>query len=263
MRRAKLSAVGGLVLCCGGVLNAQEQRAAVSGRVTDDQGRPLPGVEVALLPGTAFARTDRDGQFRMNEVPWGGYALRLRHLGYSPLRLDVPVDSSEVRVGTLRLQRAAHRLDTIEVSADALEGRLSRVIDRQRRGYGSVLYAEDLARKGYADTRDVLNDPSILRRSLGSPFDSGRLGNRLGDRQCGVHIYVDGKAWSAARRGVSGRELLDDLAFAVRVEDIEAIEAHNSVQGIRDAAYFEPGVAVASCARVVLIWTRYGQASSR
>ena len=267
MRRAKLSAVGGLVLCCGGVLNAQEQRAAVSGRVTDDQGRPLPGVEVALLPGTAFARTDRVGQFRMNEVPWAAYALRLRHLGYSPLQLDVPVDRSEVRVGTLRLERVAHRLDAIEVSADALEGRLSRVIDRQRRGHGSVLYAEDLARKGYADTRQALNDPSILRRLLGSRSDEGECkpSGFVGARRCRcrAHIYVDGKAWSAARRGVSGRELLDDLAFNVRVEDIEAIEAHNSVQGIRDAAYFEPGVAVASCARVVLIWTRYGQASSR
>jgi hypothetical protein len=260
MRLAKLSAVAGLVLCCGGVLNAQEQGAAVSGRVTDDQGRPLPGVEVTLLPGSAFARTDRDGQFRMNEVRWAAYALRLRHLGYSPLQLNVVVDSSEVRVGTLSLQRAAQRLDTVEVSADALEGRLARVVDRQRRGYGSVLYAEDIARKGYADTRDVLNDPSILRRLLGSRLD-GR-GSRFG-RQCGVHIYVDGKPWSAARRGVSGRALLDDLAFAVRVEDIEAIEAHNSLHGIRDAAYFESGVAFAKCARLVLIWTRHGQASAR
>jgi hypothetical protein len=193
----------------------------------------------------------------MKDVPWGAYDLRVRHLGYSPLQLNVLVDSSEVRLETLRLQRAAHRLDAVEVSADALERRLARVIDRQRWGYGSVLYAEDIARKGYVDTRDVLNDPSILRRLLGSRLGGDRRG------RCAAHIYVDGKAWNASRRGVSGRALLDDLAFGVRVADIEAIEAHNSVQGIRDAAYFEPGVAIASCARVVLIWTRHGQASAR
>lgn len=258
MRLQKLFSVGGFVVCFGGVLSAQEHRASVNGHVTDDQGRPLPGVEVTLVPGGAFARTDRDGRFRIYDVPWAAYELRLRHLGYSPLRLSVEVDSSEVSVGRLWLERAAHRLEAVEVSADALEARLARVVDRQRQGYGSVLYAEDIARKGYADTRQALNDPSILRRLLGS-----RLGGRGTGRWCSAHIYVDGKAWNAARRALSDSSLFDDLAFAVRVEDIEAIEAHNSVQGIRDAAYFEPGVATAQCARVVLIWTRYGQASAR
>ena len=253
MRRAG-SLVVGLLLCCGGVIGAQE-RAIVLGQVTDDQGRPLPGVEVMLFPGTAFTRTNRDGQFRLTDVRAAGYVLRVRHLGYSPLQMNLVVDSTEVPTGTLRLDRLAQRLEAIEVTADALERRLAPIIDRQRRGYGSVLYAEDIARKGYADTRDILNDASILRRLLGSQVgDGGR---------CGVHIYVDGRAWSAARRATTGRWLLSDLAFNVRVEDIEAIEAHNSIQGIRDAAYFDAGVAFARCARVVLIWTRHGQASAR
>lgn len=255
MRSARPVALGGLLLCCGGVIRAQEQRAAILGQVMDDQGRPLPGAEVSLLPGTAFTRTNRDGQFRLSEVREAAYVLRVRHLGYSPLQLNVLVDTSEVRLETLRLERVVQRLDPVEVSADALERRLAPVIDRQRRGYGSVLYAEDIARKGYADTRDILNDPSILRRLLG-----GRVGD---SGRCAVHIYVDGKAWSAARRATSGRWVLADLAFNVRVEDIEAIEAHNSIHGIRDAAYFDAGVAFAKCARVVLIWTRRGQASAR
>jgi hypothetical protein len=216
---------------------------------------------VTLVPGTAFTRTDRDGRFRVGGVEWSTYELRLRHLGYSPSSVIVEVDSSEVPVGTLRLERVAHQLAAVEVTADALEARLAPVIDRQRRGYGSVLYAEDIARKGYADTRDILKDPSILRRLLGTRLDGTQpRGSR---RECKAHIYVDGKAWNARGRLVSGQELLNDLAFWVRVEDIEAIEAHNSIQGIRDAAYFESGTALAKCARVVLVWTRHGRMSER
>lgn len=54
-----------LILCLGVVFSTQAQSRTVSGKVTDDTGEPIPGVNV-LLKGTASgSSTDLDGNYRV------------------------------------------------------------------------------------------------------------------------------------------------------------------------------------------------------
>jgi iron complex outermembrane receptor protein len=52
------------------------------GRVTDAAGKPLAGVEVAVVELERETRTDRDGAFVVAGVPAGTYTLRFRAPGY-------------------------------------------------------------------------------------------------------------------------------------------------------------------------------------
>jgi RNA polymerase sigma factor (sigma-70 family) len=85
---------------------------AVSGRLVDREGKPVPGMTVSFLRqnhgsggASAVAETDRDGRFRVNLVPGQKYALW--PLGARGLRKDVgPTEAESGRskdLGELRL----------------------------------------------------------------------------------------------------------------------------------------------------------------
>ncbi|MFQ5536852.1 MAG: carboxypeptidase regulatory-like domain-containing protein [Gemmatimonadota bacterium] len=97
---------------------------AVEGRVRDDEGSALFGVEVRLTQAgrlVAAAETDRLGFFRMTEVPAGAYTLWAGGFGYGEMERSVSVFPERVTAVDLVLPRRA-----IEVEGLAVEARRSR-----------------------------------------------------------------------------------------------------------------------------------------
>ena len=64
----------------------------ISGRVTDSQGRPLPGANVVLRGTYLGTVTDGDGHFLLARVPAGDYLLRISFIGYDPYEKALVAD---------------------------------------------------------------------------------------------------------------------------------------------------------------------------
>jgi hypothetical protein len=73
----------------------------IHGTVTDSSGTPLPGADVYLEPARRSVAAGAGGNFRFTLVKPGEYTLAVRRLGMAPLRLNVQVDSADVRVNVV------------------------------------------------------------------------------------------------------------------------------------------------------------------
>ena len=73
----KFSLILSVVILCSG-LTAQ----TVSGSVTDGNGNPLPGANVALGGTEKGAATDATGAYTISEVSQGSYTLTASYIGY-------------------------------------------------------------------------------------------------------------------------------------------------------------------------------------
>jgi TonB-linked SusC/RagA family outer membrane protein len=100
----------GLLVGSAGV--AAAQNASVSGIVTDEGGRPIPGASVTVVNTTIGTQTRDDGRYTLPRVPEGVKVLEARRIGYQPSRQDninIPSTGSitvdfKMQVQTLRLQ---------------------------------------------------------------------------------------------------------------------------------------------------------------
>jgi hypothetical protein len=81
------------------VLTAQDVTGRIEGRIVDESGSAIPGVEINVsspnLPGTRFSQTNAEGYFRLILLPPGFYTAKITHIAYSPLTID----SIQVRLG--------------------------------------------------------------------------------------------------------------------------------------------------------------------
>lgn len=247
----------------------------------------MPGVEVVLTPGPRTVLTAAGGTFHFADLAPGAYNGRIRRIGYLPLTFRIAIRSGATDSLNFQLNRLTASLAPVFVSAQAPSVRLAAVMNRQTRRLGSVLYAEDFARKGYQDVAQVIADPAMQRRLLGSFFTGG---------SCPARVYLDGRPFPfrvnrsvAAELGVPGmdprqtdQQLISELMNAVPLEDIEAVEAHSSMDFIKTAVDYDTyslnratgsgraggsgsvGSVAAmrgggNCIRLIMVWTRNGK----
>ena len=111
----------------------------ITGTVADGAGEPLPDATVRLLQASdsAFVKgviADVNGSFRITGVNKGKYVLEATYIGYNRLQRDVAVNSSNVKLDTLKIEESSIVLkeatvvgvktpikvmqDTIEFNAD-------------------------------------------------------------------------------------------------------------------------------------------------
>lgn len=102
---------------------AQTNNGSIKGFITDATGALVPGVTVTAtsvaLMGTRTASSDRQGYYRLLDLPGGNYQLEARLAGFAPFeRRDLIVQSGL----TIQLDftiRIADLAETVEVSRDA------------------------------------------------------------------------------------------------------------------------------------------------
>ncbi len=111
--RNKLLVFALLVLLAGGTAFAQiNPEGKITGKVTDDQGNPLPGVTVEAtspkLVGKAATVTDGTGTFRLLALPSGTYELVFSLPGFKTLvRKDIILQLSQTIVVNVTMEPAA------------------------------------------------------------------------------------------------------------------------------------------------------------
>jgi protocatechuate 3,4-dioxygenase beta subunit len=82
----------------------------LSGRIVDEEGRPVNGVDVRVNPGQKSVQTRESGTFDLLDLPGGIYDLSAYRQGFSPLvvpRVDFPEEKGFLDLGTLTLRKAA------------------------------------------------------------------------------------------------------------------------------------------------------------
>lgn len=97
---------------------AQRQTGALSGVVTDDEGSPLPGVEVTIsspvLMGTRSFQTLSDGTFRFPAIPPGVYKITIKMAGFQTLeRPDVIVNVGLTVTLNFEMKPAAQEVEVV------------------------------------------------------------------------------------------------------------------------------------------------------
>ena len=136
---------------------------AVSGRVTDAQGQPLPGVTVLLKGTTLGTSTDAAGRYTLPDVPTQRATLVFSALGYERRELPAPAPGTPLNVVLQASQKALNEVvvtgygtqkrkdltGSVATMAPAqkLQGRVAGVAvgkaERRRRTAPSPSYAPD------------------------------------------------------------------------------------------------------------------------
>src|SRR5918993_2024579 len=95
----------------------------IEGRVTDELGKPLDGAVISALGGTtAFAVSDKTGQYTLKQLPPGPYLVRVHLAGFLAARSSmVNVRPSTKSASSFKLRRegsdAAPRITEASVGA--------------------------------------------------------------------------------------------------------------------------------------------------
>ncbi len=134
-----------------GPLSVELRPNVVSGTVTNDTGRPVPGVRVFVEGADAVVETDRDGAYALADVPEGatlvykrpGYRLAEATVG-DGLALDVTLEPFEARAlyAPSAVFEGAGRLDAMLAMIERTDAN-AMVIDVKETD-GRLYYATDL-----------------------------------------------------------------------------------------------------------------------
>lgn len=154
-----------------------------SGKVIDEDGRPIPGAHVRLEETTLGTATDKDGAFLIRHVPEGRYILRASCLDYETAAQ--PVDGSRQNM-VFRLKNAYINLNQVVVTGTGTHHRL-----KDSPVPIEVLSAADIKKAGTPTFEDALTrlNPSLSFATNGG----GTSLNMNGLESKYVLILVNGK----------------------------------------------------------------------
>lgn len=210
-----------------------------AGVVTDEEGDPIPGVEVAVMTGGEASRaviSSSDGRFAFGDLPTGIVQLRMRRLGYRSSDFEVVNSANASRPVSFVLKAVPSELDEVLVSADATRLREFAEHRVKRSSFGKFYDDAEIRRKGVSHTSELFrNMPGITIRALPSG------GNAVRIRGCQPMLWVDGQR-------VPGAEM-DEVS---NPSDIAGIEFYTSMAGT-PAQYTDR--TTRACG-TVLIWTK-------
>ncbi len=167
----KVQFVVHLLLCLllVGLVQAQP-RGTIVGKVTDaNSGDFLPGANILLQGTTHGAASDRQGNFRVVNVPPGTYTLTVRYIGYDAFSTQVTVDANAETQVQVELQPSYLVAEEVIVTG-VREGQI-KALNQQRiaANIKNVVAREEMERFPDLNTAEVLQRvPGVnISRDLG------------------------------------------------------------------------------------------------
>lgn len=98
----------------------------ITGKVLDENGKPMPFASVFLNQTTIGDRTTEQGDFTIRQVPPGKYELIVSYLGYEPLLIPLTVDKNISGI-TAGLKPKAGQLKEVVIKRNAERDRWMKV----------------------------------------------------------------------------------------------------------------------------------------
>lgn len=91
----------------------------LAGRVTDKEGKPIPGATVRIEGTTLGGFARADGRFSIVNIPAGTYTVVVRAVGYREVRLQVRISADQTTDIAVQLEPEAVRVQEVTVEAKA------------------------------------------------------------------------------------------------------------------------------------------------
>jgi hypothetical protein len=171
-----------------------EGAAVLSGRVQDEEGRPVPGADVSLEHTALAAVTDERGRFRLEPVPAGTRVIVVERIGYRTRTDSLAVPDGVAMELELTVSVDAVPVEGIVVSVRSLLLESRGFYDRQRQGFRGFFMDRPAIEK-----RDPLYVADLFRTIAGVEVVNG---SRLimsqsvnfsdGGRGCEPSLWLDG-----------------------------------------------------------------------
>jgi hypothetical protein len=134
-------------------------------RVTDDiDEAPVPTALVTLLTDRAMWRADESGILMVRVRHAGPNVFTIRRIGYEPVTTTLDVPEHDMLKVHVVMHHAAQHLDTVSVSAPAMQEQIS-AFDRRRMNSigGRFITLADIERKRPIETLDLFTNQLGLR----------------------------------------------------------------------------------------------------
>jgi hypothetical protein len=208
------------------LLSGAERTASLVGRVTDINGRVVPGADILVLGTRYQTRTDVDGVFELSGLPPGPTQLTVRRLGFRSLRTEVSLELDREMAlpdSTLQLEYVPTELEPIVISAAAHRKRAQVGFARRREQMtGRFITREEFMEQGFVPvTSEVLRKVGGFHVELGRDFTPVIFSRRRGF-QCYPLVFRDNLFLGST--DPNGR--IQNLDAAVPMEQIDAIEVY-------------------------------------
>ena len=121
-----------ILIGCFLMIAACAKAQTISGRLVDEQHKPLPYANVVLQQtDSTFVKgetSDEKGSFRFSKVVAGNYRLVISSMGYESLYLNLQGIIGSVDLGTLTMKEASEVLEEVNVTANAIVKKVDKQI---------------------------------------------------------------------------------------------------------------------------------------
>ena len=131
-------------------LFAQSSSGIVSGVVTDETGDPMVGATVMIPALSVGAITGLEGDFRLDDVPYGTYTLEVSYLSYKTVSQRVVVDDASSAVRLQLFPDSKVLEDVVEVRSERIVDSTAAVLHLKRKTLSLVdgISSEQISRSG-------------------------------------------------------------------------------------------------------------------
>lgn len=121
LRKLLSSSLGLMLVFLFTATSGFAQTGTIQGTITDSQtSETLPGANVFIQELNRGSATNQDGEFTVEDVPYGEYQIRFSYVGYQPRTQTVMVDQEVVNLN-IALQPSERLLDEVVVTAYGIE----------------------------------------------------------------------------------------------------------------------------------------------
>jgi TonB-dependent receptor len=224
-RRVVLATMLFMLLCVAA--SAQTDKGAISGKVTDASGGTLQGAEIVLEPIGLHAASDAQGQFFMNSLQPGHYAVSVTYVGFSALVKEIDVNAGQSLTVEAKMSLSSVSTEVL-VTAERAAGE-AEAINRERSADNivQVLPADVIRSLPNANMADAIGRlPSVtLERDEGE----GKYVQVRGTEPRLTNTTIDGINVPSPESGV--RQVKFD---AIPADLVESVEINKTLQANMD-----------------------------
>lgn len=248
--------------------------AGLTGHITDDAHRPVPGVQVRLIPvdGDASdarsAVSDTAGAFSWTGLSAGNYRITTRKVGFAPVDVPFTLADGASRTVAIQLRRIA-RLDTVITKGRSVTpsrygpaSRMDEFYESMQRGMGKFFTREKIDSMPASAAEDIIRGtPGVTVRRITTDTGTYVVVGAMGCHGASGAESVSGTAsWAGVVLVVDGIEIPEPDRGSVfehlHKPDIESIAVY------RDLSELPAEVARAGVCAAVYVWTRFGADST-